>query len=69
MLTESQLQQIIDGFAKNSQLYGAGHLTSKYRRLKRYLEEVTGREIEIGRRVVKVVQPERSFADDADVPF
>ncbi|MEA3009922.1 MAG: hypothetical protein QOJ91_1614 [Sphingomonadales bacterium] len=55
VLAESQLQQIIDAFAKNSQLYGAGHLTSKYQRLRRYLEEVTGREIEIDRRVIKVV--------------
>lgn len=64
-LDDEQFQQIQTGFKNNDQLYNAGHLTSKYERLKRYLERATGKSIKIDRRQIVEI---RSELDD-EVPF
>lgn len=72
-LTDKQLQQIIDGFYTNDQLYNAGVLTSKYERLRRFLEKTTGREFTIVGRTISEVKHKApaGFVDDLDedVPF
>jgi hypothetical protein len=72
-LTDKQLQQIIDGFYTNDQLYNAGILTSKFQRLRKFLEKVTGREFTIEGRTISEVKRKvpRGFLDDLgdDVPF
>jgi len=69
-LDEAQLLQIIDSYAKNSQLYGAGHLTSRYERLRHFLEQATGKQFTIERREIKEVKPALRFDDDDEkVPF
>lgn len=69
-LDEAQLLQIIDSYAKNSQLYGAGHLTSRYERLRHFLEQATGKQFTIERREIKEVKPAPGFDDDdEEVPF
>ncbi|MEM1133932.1 MAG: toll/interleukin-1 receptor domain-containing protein [Pseudomonadota bacterium] len=40
-LSPVHIEQIIQAFASNSQLYNAGHLTSKYQRLVNYMNTVT----------------------------
>ena len=42
-LSEEEVEQIIDGFKKNDQLYHAIYLKNKYNRLKKFLERTTGR--------------------------
>lgn len=41
-LSEKDVSLIIDGFRMNDQLYKAGHLISKYQRLKNYLNDAAG---------------------------
>ncbi len=56
-LSEEEVDQIIDGFQRNSQLYNAGHLTSKYRRLANFLRQRTGKEYVIeGRQISPVLE-------------
>ncbi len=70
VLTGPQLQQIIEAFASNSQLHGAGHLTSKYERLRHFLERVVGQKYSVSRGIIKAVKPGAAFADDdTDIPF
>lgn len=52
-LSSSQLAMVIDGFFRNDQLYNAGHLVSKYERLRRYLERATGKSFSIDGRNIK----------------
>jgi hypothetical protein len=69
-LTDAQLQQIVAAFANNGQLSGAGHLTSKYERLRRFLENVTRRNFSVSRGVISEQKPKAAFADDdAGVAF
>lgn len=69
-LTDAQLQQIVAAFAENGQLNGAGHLTSKYERLRHFLENATRRKLTVSRGVISEQKPAAAFADDdADVPF
>jgi len=67
-LTPDQVKRIIAGFRTNDQLYQAGHLTSKYQRLKKFLERTTGHSFEIDGNIIK--RKAVPFDDDDDeVPF
>ena len=68
-LTADQVKRIIAGFRTNDQLYQAGHLTSKYGRLKKFLERTTGNVFEINGSIIKKIPVPAPFDDDDEVPF
>jgi hypothetical protein len=69
-LSDANVQSIISGFATNSQLFGAVHLTSKYRRLLSFLERTTGKKFEQrGRQISEVTPAPLKAPDYDDVPF
>jgi len=65
-LNEAELAQIIEGFSKNDQLYCAGHLVSKYNRLKNFLERTTAKKFRIERNAIIEIK-RNEFMED--VPF
>jgi hypothetical protein len=69
-LTDSQVAEIIEGFPKNSQLFGSVYLTSGNARLRRFLEAATGEKFEIDGKHIRRVPPRKTQpADDDDIPF
>jgi TIR domain len=68
-LSDKQLAAIVDGFYRNDQLYHAGHLVSKFERLRRYLEGATSKEFTIDGRMIKEVKPPSPKDMDDDIPF
>ncbi len=64
-LSDEEVEQIIRGFRENDQLHNANYLTSKYERLKNFLERCTGKQfVTVGKAISSVVE------DAADeVPF
>ena len=64
-LSEGEVSEIIRGFRKNDQLHEAGHLTSKYQRLTKFLNRTTGKEYVIEGAEV-VLQKE---AEIDEIPF
>ena len=46
-LTDSEVERIAHGFRTNDQMHNCTHLTSRYKRLKKFLEHCTGRRYEI----------------------
>ncbi|MBN4016431.1 TIR domain-containing protein [Rhodospirillaceae bacterium AH-315-P19] len=64
-LSEGEVLEIIRGFRENDQLHKAGHLTSKYQRLTKFLNRTTGKEYVIkGADVV----PQKEAETD-EIPF
>ena len=47
-LNESELQRIIEGYARNNQLYGCAGIHTSGNSLNRYLENATGKKFEFG---------------------
>lgn len=64
-ITESDIQKIIDGFAKNNQLYNCGYLKQNSRFLS-FLKNRTGKNYEIKDHKQVVINNE---VDDEDLPF
>ena len=64
-LTNEELSEIIRGFFENDQLHKAGHLTSKYQRLKNFLERTTGKEFTIEGKTIS----EKKITFDDEIPF
>lgn len=64
-LSDDETQEIIIGFKANDQLHNAGHLVSKYQRLKSFLERTTENEYVIKEGAISVVKEE---VDD-EIPF
>lgn len=63
VLTDKELQMIIDAYAKNDQLHGASYLNNNHARLKNFLANTTGKAFRIeGNRVV-------SEKDKEKIPF
>jgi TIR domain len=60
-LSEAELAQIIEGFSKNGQLYQAGHLVSKYNRLKNFLEKTTIKKFQIEGREIREINKRKSL--------
>ncbi|MBX3545580.1 toll/interleukin-1 receptor domain-containing protein [Chelatococcus sp.] len=71
-LTEAHVAIIVDGFQRNDQLHQSVYLTNNYERLRRYLEQATGRSFEIkGRQITELkrrIGIPNSELDD-DIPF
>ena len=60
-LTEEEYDQIRDAFQTNDQLHNATHLTSKYPRLRKFLNRSTGKEIRIdGKSIVEIKEDNKS---------
>ena len=52
-LSDVEEAEIVEGFSKNSQLHNANYLTSKYERLRNFMNKVTGKEFSIeGKNIV-----------------
>lgn len=68
-LSDSQLSTIISGYYKNDQLYRAGHLTSKYERLRRFLERATGRQFTINGRKIQEIDMATEKVGADEIPF
>jgi hypothetical protein len=64
-VSEADIQQIIEAFSSNENLYKAWYLTNKHNRLVNFLENRTGKHYKIEGRSIKQVEAE---LDDA-VPF
>ncbi|WP_051185895.1 toll/interleukin-1 receptor domain-containing protein [Magnetospirillum fulvum] len=64
-LSDDELRQIIEGFRGNDQLHNAVYLTSKYERLRHFLERATGKKFRVeGRKISQL------FETDEDlIPF
>lgn len=65
-LTEADIQQIIEGFSNNDQLYNSIYLNNQYNRLVSFLENRTGKKYRIENKTIKQAQEE--LADD-EMPF
>jgi TIR domain len=63
-LTDKELKRISDGYRKNSQLYGCGGIHNRGNWFKRYLEDSTGKSLEIkNREIIEVIN------SDEEIPF
>jgi hypothetical protein len=65
-LTESDIQQIIDGFAENESLYNAYYLVNTHNRLINFLENRTGKQYKIEEGAIKQTLMEDN---DDEIPF
>lgn len=69
-LDDKELNEIIQGFYKNSQLYEASYLINHRERLKNFLERATGKKLEIKGREIKISKQTSRYTDlDDDIPF
>jgi hypothetical protein len=69
-LNEAQVSRIANGFASNDQLHHSVHLTSRYERLKKFMDRTTGRRWEVVGKHLREVKPTTTFADlDDETPF
>ncbi|NJM28974.1 MAG: toll/interleukin-1 receptor domain-containing protein [Rhizobiales bacterium] len=66
-ISDSELSSIVAGFQANSQLYNCAHLTSRYERLKRFLDRATGKHFVIEGREISEMQRRKSSLEA--VPF
>lgn len=64
-LTDEQVELIIRGFEANDQLHNAGHLTSKYERLRRFLEQTTDQRYIVAGKKISLIKE----AVDEENPF
>ncbi len=64
-LSDEEVGLIIRGFADNDQLHKAGHLTSKYQRLPKFLKRTTGKDFVIEGNTISIIKEE---VDD-EMPF
>jgi hypothetical protein len=64
-LSDEEVDQIARGFEANDQLHKAGHLISKYERLRCFLEQTTGRRYVVSGKKISVVE---EMVDD-EIPF
>jgi len=55
-LTDEEVDLIIRGFEANDQLHNAMHLTSKYERLRKFLERTTGRKCVVAGKKVSLMK-------------
>lgn len=68
-LTDEQLTRIIAAFSENDQLHYAGHLTSKFERLRKFLERATGKRFVVGAKAITEVKTKGYDDLDDDIPF
>ncbi|SCY78276.1 toll/interleukin-1 receptor domain-containing protein [Microvirga guangxiensis] len=69
-LSDREFDEIVQGFYKNNQLYGATYLVNARERLKTFLEKTSGKKIEIkGREIKEIKTTPRSMYLDDDIPF
>jgi hypothetical protein len=66
-LTEADIQQIIDGFARNEKLHNGFYLVNEKNRLVSFLKQKTGRKYVIEKNALKLFEPEENL--DEDIPF
>lgn len=69
-LTDSQILTIKSAFRANDQLHYSGYLTSKYDRIRKFMEKTTDKEWEIdGKNLMEKAAPLDPLDLDDDVPF
>lgn len=69
-LTELQVDRIREGFRSNDQLHYSIHLTSKYERLKKFMDRTTGKKWVVEDNELRERKPMSTTAGfDDDVPF
>lgn len=66
-LTEADIQQIIEGFSKNDQLYNAIYLRNHNNRLVNFLENRTEKKFIIEGKAIKEIKAE--LVVDEEIPF
>jgi hypothetical protein len=70
-LTDKQVAEIVAGFRANDQLQGAGYLTSRYERLRKFMDRTTGKEWKVSGKDISEIRV-AAIVDtdlDEDVPF